>query len=98
MKRKQPFTKEILHALLISTDKGALDLTVPAVAAAFRAFVATLRQTGMRKSELALGAGVKFTRARSPCVLTSNGASEESSTPTRRPTCFATLGWVITQS
>jgi hypothetical protein len=33
VKRKQPFTKEILHALLISTDKGALDLTVPAVAA-----------------------------------------------------------------
>ena len=63
VKRKQPFTKEILHALLISTDKGALDLTVPAVAAAFRAFVATLRQTGMRKSELALGAGVTFTRA-----------------------------------
>ncbi|KOO53260.1 hypothetical protein Ctob_016282 [Chrysochromulina tobinii] len=24
VKRKQPFTKEILHALLISTDKGAL--------------------------------------------------------------------------
>ena len=63
VKRKQPFTKEILHALLISTDKGALDLTVPAVAAAFRAFVATLRQTGMRKSELALGAGAVFTRA-----------------------------------
>ena len=63
VKRKQPFTKAILHALLIATDKGSLDLTVPAVAAAFRAFVATLRQTGMRKSELALGAGVKFTRA-----------------------------------
>jgi hypothetical protein len=63
VKRKQPFTKEILHALLSSTDKGALDLTVPAVAAAFRAFVATLRQTGMRKSELALAAGVAFTHA-----------------------------------
>ena len=56
VRRKQPFTKEILHELLISTDKGALDLAVPAVGAAFRAFVATLRQTGMRKSELALGA------------------------------------------
>ena len=63
VKRKQPFTKVILHALLSSTDKGALDLTVPAVAAAFRAFVATLRQTGMRKSELALAAGVAFTHA-----------------------------------
>jgi hypothetical protein len=63
VKRKQPFTREILHELLISTDKGALDLTVPAVGVAFRAFVATLRQTGMRKSELALSAGATFTPA-----------------------------------
>jgi hypothetical protein len=27
VRRKQPFTKEILHELLTSTDKGALDLT-----------------------------------------------------------------------
>ena len=63
VKRKQPFTTHILHEILTALDTGPIDLTSPAEAAAFRAFVATLRQTGMRKSELALGSGLTFSRA-----------------------------------
>ena len=63
VKRKQPFTTHILHEIITALDAGPIDLTSPAEAAAFRAFAATLRQTGMRKSELALGSGQTFSRA-----------------------------------
>jgi len=55
IQRKQPFTRDIFHALLVADGKhGSLDLDSGPVRAAFRAFASIIRQTGMRKSELAL--------------------------------------------
>ena len=55
VRRKQPFTQAIFSGLLSADAKaGPIDLTSEATRLAFRAFVAVLRQTGMRKSELAL--------------------------------------------
>jgi hypothetical protein len=63
VKRKQPFTTHILHAILTATSAGsAVDLSDASTAAAFKAFTAVLRQTGMRKSELCLQSGETFTR------------------------------------
>ena len=55
VRRKQPFTQAIFGSLLTAADKaGPIDLSCEGPRLAFRAFVAVLRQTGMRKSELAL--------------------------------------------
>ena len=63
IRRKQPFTKAILHMILTSTGKaGPIDLDSEAPQTAFRAFAALLRQTGFRKSELSLQSGETFTR------------------------------------
>lgn len=51
-RRKLPFTKQIWQHLLSATGKrGPLDLDNPRVRLAFRAFAATLKETGLRKSE-----------------------------------------------
>ena len=61
VKRKQPFTTAIMHALLAATAyTSAVKLSQPGPRAAFRAFTSTLRQTGMRKSELSLQYGETF--------------------------------------
>ena len=63
IKRKQPFTQAILHSLLTATGKaGPIDLDDANTRYAFRAFTAVLRQTGMRKSELALQRGEQYSR------------------------------------
>ena len=61
--RKQPFTRAILHAILTAEDSTRnIDLRDGNTRVAFRAFTAVLRQTGMRKSELSLQRGEKFTK------------------------------------
>jgi hypothetical protein len=63
VQRKQPFTRQILHFLLSADGKaGPIDLDAEGPRAAFRAFTALLRQTGFRKSEVALQSHEKFTR------------------------------------
>ena len=60
--RKQPFTNAIFSAIFAADAKaGPIDLSQPAPRTAFRAFASVLRQTGMRKSELALQSGEKYT-------------------------------------
>ena len=63
VQRKQPFTDACYDALFAAQGThGGLDLNAQLPRAAFHAFVAVLRQTGFRKSELALQGGERFSR------------------------------------
>ena len=56
IKRKQPFTHAMFHSILTAEPGFAS----PEERVTFRAFAATLRQTGMRKSELSISSGETF--------------------------------------